>query len=82
MTINNIQHMKSFNVSRAELDDLLPELWEFCSVNFLEMHISPAGHTIDLVSRKEDKEELFATIFVLSVHDGYALMKDLEKEVK
>ena len=74
--------MKSFNVSRAELDDLLPELWEFCSVNFLEMHVSPAGHTIDLISRKEGKEELFATILVLSVHDGYALMKDLGKEVE
>ena len=74
--------MKSFNVSRAELDDLLPELWEFCSVNFLEMHVSPAGHTIDLISRKEGKAELFATILVLSVHDGYALMKDLGKEVE
>lgn len=71
--------MKYFNVARAELDDLLPELWEFCDEHQYEMHFDPCHHTID-ISRVtiDDTRTLVATLTIMPIYDGFAVIRELE----
>lgn len=73
--------MKIFNVAKAELDDLLPELWEFCDNRQYEMHFDPCHHTIDISKVQDDGTRgLVASITVIPIHDGYAVIRELEEE--
>ena len=75
--------MKHFTVARAEIDDLLPELWEFCEEHQYEMHFDPCSHTIDISKLTADgTRTLMAILTIIPVYDGYAVIRELEEELK
>lgn len=76
--------MKHFIVGKTETTDLLSELYEFYENRpYYTMEINPWERYIEIKhAKKDDEKTVVARITVTNVYDGYAVMKELEKEAK